>query len=118
YLLLLQRRSNTWSFPKGHMEAGESEAETAIREIREETGFHVTLHPDFRGEIHYPIAQKIEKRVVLFLAKVEGEPGFPGREIAGYRWIPENRIKNELAPTYRSLLDRVIRLLRKPKANQ
>lgn len=118
YLLLLQRRSNTWSFPKGHMEAGESEEETAIREIREETGFHVTLHPDFRGEIHYPISQKIEKRVVLFLAKVEGEPGFPGREIAGYRWIPENRIKNELAPTYRSLLDRVIRLLRKPKGNQ
>lgn len=115
YLLLLQRRSNTWSFPKGHMEAGESEEETAVREIREETGFEVSLRSDFRGEICYSITQKIEKQVVLFLVKVDGDPGFPGREIAGYRWIPENRIKSEMASTYRPLLDRVIRLLKRPE---
>ena len=37
YLLALQMGDN-WSIPKGHMEAGETEEETALRELFEETG--------------------------------------------------------------------------------
>lgn len=37
YLLLLQI-NGFWSFPKGHMEPFESEQETALRELKEETG--------------------------------------------------------------------------------
>ena len=42
-LLLKHRCGGHWSFPKGHMEAGETEMETALREIREETGLRVFL---------------------------------------------------------------------------
>ena len=35
-------------FPKGHMEAGETERETALREVKEETGLDVVLYDDFR----------------------------------------------------------------------
>lgn len=44
-LLLFQRGSGTWSFPKGHMEAGETEQQTALRELFEETGFRTRLIP-------------------------------------------------------------------------
>ena len=36
-------QENYYGFPKGHMEAGETERKTAIREIREETGLEVKL---------------------------------------------------------------------------
>ena len=36
--ILVQERNGNWGFPKGHIEAGESRRQTALREIREETG--------------------------------------------------------------------------------
>jgi tRNA nucleotidyltransferase (CCA-adding enzyme) len=38
YLLVQGKKSFKWGFPKGHMELGESEEQTAIREFFEETG--------------------------------------------------------------------------------
>ena len=40
YFLVYGRKSNKWGFPKGHMEIGETEEQTAIREFFEETGYH------------------------------------------------------------------------------
>lgn len=37
-LIVVEQHGNSWSFPKGGLEEGESELEAAIREIREETG--------------------------------------------------------------------------------
>ena len=47
YLLIRNRRSSNWSFPKGHVEAGETLEETAIREVLEETGLHIDIIPNF-----------------------------------------------------------------------
>lgn len=41
-LLVKGKKSQKWGFPKGHMEMGESEEETAVRELLEETGIHWT----------------------------------------------------------------------------
>jgi 8-oxo-dGTP pyrophosphatase MutT (NUDIX family) len=41
YLLVFGNKSEKWGFPKGHQEIGESEEETAIRELYEETGIHI-----------------------------------------------------------------------------
>ena len=38
FLLIKNRRSNNWGFPKGHIEKGETEVATAKREVLEETG--------------------------------------------------------------------------------
>lgn len=40
YFLVYGRKSNKWGFPKGHMEEGETEEQTALREFFEETGYH------------------------------------------------------------------------------
>ncbi len=47
-LLVKNNNGRYWSFPKGHIEDGETEQETAIREIKEETGLDVTLVNNFR----------------------------------------------------------------------
>ena len=56
YVVLLRHRfGGHWSFPKGHVEAGESERQTALREVREETGLSgIKLLDGFRAEIPYP----------------------------------------------------------------
>lgn len=40
-LLVFRGKQGDWSFPKGHCEPGESFEETAVREIREETGLEI-----------------------------------------------------------------------------
>ena len=53
-LFLLERMvQGHVSLPKGHMEAGETEEETARREIREETGLETALDTSFRHVITY-----------------------------------------------------------------
>lgn len=42
YFLVHGRKSNKWGFPKGHMEKGETEKITALREFYEETGFQLS----------------------------------------------------------------------------
>ena len=69
--VLLVKNSNGryWSFPKGHIENDENEQETALREIKEETGLDVTLAKGFREISEYCPFGKIRKRVVFFLAQ-------------------------------------------------
>ena len=42
YLLIKNKRSAHWGFPKGHIEPGETKEETALREVLEETGLHTS----------------------------------------------------------------------------
>lgn len=69
FLLLKGSASNSIGFPKGHIEKGETEAETAIREIYEETSLNVVLHTDFKEEYEYTINGYIHKKVVCFIAE-------------------------------------------------
>lgn len=69
YLLLKHVNGNHWSLAKGHTQAGESEVQTALREIDEETGLSVKLKPGYREAIRYCPSSDVEKTVVFFLAK-------------------------------------------------
>jgi len=66
-LLLKHRCGGHWSFPKGHMEAGETEMQTALREIREETGLIVFLRDGFREAVEYSPKPGVKKQVVYFI---------------------------------------------------
>lgn len=113
YLLLFQRGSRTWSFPKGHMEAGEDELDTAFRELREETGLTARLDPDFREVITYPMSSYSYKDVVLYLGEVAGEVTQAPGEIIRHRWVSAQEAKKLLWGDYLGLVDRVERYLRK-----
>ena len=57
------------SIPKGHIEQGETEEETALREIFEETGLSVTLDTGFRTVVNYSPREGVSKDVVFFTAE-------------------------------------------------
>lgn len=57
---------------KGHVEGAETEHETAVREIREETGLDVNFVENFRKVIRYSPYSGCMKDVVFFLARVSG----------------------------------------------
>lgn len=71
YYLIIKSPSGDVSFPKGHMEPGESELETAIRELKEETGISVNVIPGFRRQIEYELRRIPDtvKQSVYFLGE-------------------------------------------------
>ncbi len=68
HYIIIKNRSGHNGFPKGHMEYGESEEETAEREILEETSLKVTLDTSFRSEYRYLVDGYIHKSTLYFLA--------------------------------------------------
>ena len=87
-LLVKNNNGRYWSFPKGHIEEGETEQQTAIREIKEETGLDVTLVPGFREISEYSPFGKIRKRVVFFLARsFTDNVRIQEEEIDSYIWV-------------------------------
>ena len=70
------------------MEQGESETETALREIKEETGLDVLLDPTFRESVTYFPRKDTQKVVVYFIAKAKTYDYTPQEdEIAEIRWV-------------------------------
>ena len=96
FLLVYEHYSQCWSLPKGHMEAGETEAETALRELKEETGLTALLETAKTASIEYAISPVARKQVVFFLGRVEGEPQTRDGEIDGFRWVTAEEFPNYL----------------------
>ncbi len=80
---LVRNRGGHVGFPKGHMEAGESEADTARREILEETGRQADLDDRFRCVVSYTLPDGRTKETVFFLARFDDcDPARPLAEIS------------------------------------
>jgi len=98
FLLVFETYSKCWSLPKGHMEAGETEVQTALRELYEETGLTATLDTSRCASIEYPISSFARKEVVFYLGKVAGDPKVRDGEIDCYRWVSAEELKDRLFP--------------------
>lgn len=92
YLLLDYGRH--WDYPKGHLEAGETDEQAARRELREETGItDIELVEGFSREIvyHFRSSRKglVRKEVIFFAGRLdendEGEVML-SEEHVGYSW--------------------------------
>ena len=90
-LLIKNQNGGHWSFPKGHVEGAETEEETAVREIMEETGISVNLDTSFRHVITYAPKKETTKDVVYFLARAVTYDYTPQEEeIAQIKWVEIN----------------------------
>lgn len=90
YLLIQSADGGVCGFPKGHVEKGETEEETALRETWEETSVKAELVGDFRKEIVYRLKNGNAKTVVFFLGTFSGqEPRHnEGFETLNYLLLP------------------------------
>ncbi len=107
FLLINSKRNGIWGFPKGHIENGESETETARREIFEETGIkNIEFIENFRQEDVYIIdgaasrtdERQVEKHSIYFLASaLEDTLDFDKNEILELKWTAINQAQDLLS---------------------
>lgn len=103
YIALIHVRRR-WGLPKGHVEPGERIDETAVREVREETGLLGKIQRKL-GSISYTYrakskdgeAVRISKRVTFFLLRyLGGEVQGHDCEVDEARWFRINRAMRKL----------------------
>lgn len=109
--LVHRPRYHDWSFPKGKRDGRESDEETALREVEEETGFRCTLAADL-GEVRYREQRgrtKVVRYWVMDLEPGETGEGFtPNREVDRLRWCtPREAVRLLTYDHDRVLLERL-----------
>ena len=112
-ILIIQQVKGHWGFPKGHVEDGETEIQTAVREIKEETNLDVEIDESKRFVEHYSPEEGLEKDVVFFVAKkIGGEIKVQEEEVKDTKWLTPREAMDRL--TYESsknILRNIIEIL-------
>ena len=98
FLLVFETYSKCWSLPKGHIEAGETDVQAALRELYEETGMTAILDVSKTAAIEYPISDFARKQVIFFLGEVAGETKVREGEIDKYKWVSAGELEKHLFP--------------------
>lgn len=97
YYLLIENDSGHIGFPKGHIEYGEREEETAVREVREETGLNISINSSTRQEYTYTTSAGIIKNCVYFYSEFKEENITLQQEEISQSWLlPYNEAYNML----------------------
>ncbi len=98
--LLLQYEAGHWDFVKGNVEKGETEQETAVRELREETGISNARYMDgFRERISYYYKRQgatVFKEVVFFLMESGTKEVKLSFEHVNFAWLTYNGAMEKL----------------------
>lgn len=98
YILMIRHKAGGHrSFPKGHVERGETEYMTAVREVYEETSVQIRIDIDFRETVHYHPLPGVSKEVVYFLTETK-QKNIRAREgeIAQVEWVPIDQAESSL----------------------
>ncbi len=88
YSLIIRQNQGHWCFPKGHVKTGETEEETAFREVLEETGLEVKFVDGFKAQTHYKPRVDVDKDVIYFIGQpVGGVEKVQEDELSEMRWV-------------------------------
>ena len=117
--LLIRHKAGHWSFPKGHPEEGETEVQTALRELAEETGIgRVELDDAQAFEERYVFTKRsgkrVSKRVVYYVGRVGAGHSvrLQASEVSDYAWAEASQTRERLTfDEGRELFDRVLSYL-------
>ena len=123
--LIATRASTRWQLPKGHVGAGETEAEGAAREVREETGCNSHVEEDLGEIVFWFFAsdlkgrRRIRKRVHFFLARyLDGETRDHDGEVDDAAWFDAEVARQRLTfDSERQILEKAVALLRRKRAD-
>ena len=98
YILMIRHTGGGHrSFPKGHVEKGETERMTAEREVREETSVRIHISENFRESVNYKPRPNSTKEVIYFLAFTkQTEIAAREGEIAEVEWVPISEARDAL----------------------
>lgn len=120
--LLLHYLAGHWDLPKGHEEREETEEETALRELQEETGLKlkpVDIFPGFNEEIEYfyRSGKKLQHKTVSFyLAEAHSQEITISKEHIGFEWLPYKKALEKLTfKTAKTVLRKAQEFLKQEK---
>ena len=86
--LILKHREGHWAFAKGHVEGKESEMDTAMRELKEETGMTIKPDPNLRLVTNYEPKPGVSKDVVYFCGEAKVmDLKLQAEEISEGQWL-------------------------------
>ena len=86
--LILKHGEGHWAFAKGHVEGKESEMETAMRELKEETGMTIKPDPNLRLVTNYEPKPGVSKDVVYFCGEAKVmDLKLQAEEISEGQWL-------------------------------
>ena len=107
--LIVKMYNGNWGFPKGHVEKYETEIETAIREVKEETNIDINIRRGFRETISYVPNENTLKEVVFFVGIADSEKlEIDTEEIEDFKWCTyEEAFKLITYKVQRDVLEKV-----------
>lgn len=96
-ILLVKHKKGHIGFPKGHPEGNETDVDTAIREVKEETNIDVEIISNKTYKETYCPEEGVIKDVIYFLArKVSGKDKPQEKEVAQIMWIDVEKAIDEI----------------------
>ena len=96
-IVLVHHNAGHWDFPKGHIENGETEEQTAIREVKEETNIDIIINNKYRYTTSYSPKENVMKEVVYFLAQNIDEDKKPQlEEVSEVKWFTLEEAMNTI----------------------
>jgi 8-oxo-dGTP pyrophosphatase MutT (NUDIX family) len=116
--LLLHYPEGHWDLPKGHVEPNETEIETALRELEEETGIKdAKVHDGFREKIHYFFRKEeglISKIVIFFLVRASDKDIALSFEHQNFEWLPYKDAYEKMTfKNTKKILEKALKFLKK-----